>query len=41
MLFSKEFLACNGCVLGYLQIKLKMGLGLAFGVYFLHDVSIK
>ena len=39
MLFSKEFLACNGCF--GLFTKLKRSLALAFGAHFLHDYSIK
>ena len=37
--FSKQCLACNGC-LRYLP-KLKGGLELAFGVHFLHNFPIK
>ena len=40
MSYFQKILLLAMAVLGYL-VKLKRGLGLAFGVHFLHDLSIK
>ena len=41
MLLLKEFPSCNGCFGLFTKIKLKRGLGPAFGAHFLHEFFIK